>query len=392
MASETTTMSNFVAHPITPLVKKPPEKYKTPAGAMDTTSEYKQKYEGKWGLPSQPILPVVTKEDPPAFDPSTTHSRDFTIKPMPPVKVYKSNYVYEPPKDAFNALTATNADFTDFGEVPKTLSLKPPEKPVTSDKPFNEVSSYSTSFPPPTMPKRFIRPRTPYVPSARTFTSSTTNRSDFCTHPLTDRLECIKPQENKFVDESPFENTTTNRQCYKPWVLPSRFSRPPTVYIPPTEKLSAVTTFKSAYQHHAYAPPSSNFKPEHRPSDQGPFDGRTTQAADYKEWSNVSRPPAIIHDKKYEPPTDKFEGITTFNAHYLGTPEPRAPSNKPLERSNDCTEKMESLTTYREEYSGSRFKICPAALLSDKANKDFAYSHEDATSGHKFYTPVPSSI
>ena len=391
MEDDTTNKINFVAHPIGPLFKRLPEKYRSPQGVIDSTSEYKNKYQGEWTLPVQAILPPVTKKDLGKFDPSTTNSRDFVTKPFQPLSSFKPGNMYQPPKETFGCLSTAHTDFLDNGQVSKTPMMKPYSKSVASDEPFNDVSSYNTNYTVPPIPDRFVHPKQKYVPSNKEFSSSTTNKSDFCKFPPTDCPKTIKPPENKFYDKNiPFEKNTTNRQHYKPWELPSRFSKPPAVYSPPTEKLSTVTTCKLDYPHHGYSPPSPNFKPEHQPSNLGPLDGRTTSVSDYKPWNGVGRPPLIIHDKPYESPKSKFDGISTFKAHYLGNPEPRAPMAKPQQTPLSSSEKMQSLTSYRDDYAGGH-KICPAALLSDETtNKDFLYSHAD-NSGHKLYKPIMSS-
>ena len=389
MASETTTMRTFVAHPVVPLSQKPHEKYRSPQGVMDTTTEYKEQYQGKWALPAQTIHPPITKKELGDFNPSTTHSRDFVPNPVPEINLCKVPNTYQPPKDTFDTVSTARTDFTDHGPVPLTPSLKPPPRPAISDEPFSDITAYRTDYTSPPMPHKFVHPRQVYVPSNKPFSSHTTNRLDFCKQPLTGRPECMKPQENKFYDESiPFESSTTNQQFYKTWDLPSRFSKLPAAYRPPTEKLSTDTTSKLEYPRYEYTTPPSSFKPVHKPNQIGPFDACTTKATDYKAWSNIGRPPLIIPGKKYEAPKNKFDGISTFQADYLGTHEPRPLPIKPRARHIN-TEKMESMTNYRDNYSGSGYKVCPAALLvAPGSGRDDLYSHE--ANGHQFYKHVQS--
>lgn len=389
MSGETTNMRTFVSHPVMPLVRKPPAKYQTPEGVMDTTSEYKKNYQGMWVMPAQLIQPPVTKKELGEFDPSTTHSRDYVPKSVP-TKMYKATNNYEPPKDPFNDLSTARTDYTDYGKVPVVPNLKPTPK-LAAYEPFNDVSSYRKHYTTPPMADRFVQPKRAYIPSGKEFSGHTTNRSDFCVRPLTDRPKCVRPQSNKLYDDSlPLECSTTNQRCYKSWDLPTKFSKPPALYRPPTEKLSTETTFKLDYPCRAYAPPASSMKPVQQANEIGPFDGRTTKATDYKAWSDAERPPLIVHGKKYEPPKDKFDGISTFQADYLGAHGPRVLHTKPAE-SHIGSGKMQSMTNYRANYSGPGYKICPAALLNAPANgKDYLFSHEDATSGHQLYKPVQS--
>lgn len=389
MASSTTNRSDYVTHPITPPPKKLPIVYQPPDGSMETSSEYKETFQGKWADPAQPIVPPATRSDTTQpFSHATTHGTDFIPKPITPQQSCKAQDTYKPPSDAFEGSSTSQSVFVDYGDVPMTPSCKPIPKANVSSQPFEGASSYRSTFTVPSMPKKFQRPKEVYKPSNEKFSNSTTFKSDFPKYSSFKRPESVKPPQNAFDNFSiPFEASTTNRQSYRVWELPSRISRPPTVFQPPTEKFSTDTSFKSDFRDPGHVIPVTSFKPVEKRKDQNsPFECLTTQGNDYKVWNNATRPPAITHEKKYEPPKDKFETVSTFQSHYKGQSVPRTPSMKPVRQACTNSSKMDTMTSYRECYSGSGYKACPSAgLLADPTKtSQYSYSHMD-NSGHKYF-------
>lgn len=392
-SSETTNRKDFVVHPITPPLMKESIEYHPPEGVIDTTSEYKNKFMGKWSDPVKPIKPIQSKRDGTMpFQNSTTHGTDFTAPPITPRKVYTSQYTYEPPKDSFDATSTARSHYVDYGKTPVTPSCKPCNKAALSTQPFDSVSSYHSTFTLPAMPERFQKPKTEYVPSKKEFSSSTTFRSEYPKHSFIKPRESMKPTQKLQDNKSPFEKTTTNRLAYKAWEIPERVSRPATVYVPSSDKVSSDTTFKMDFPDYGHVSPTVSCKVVPKREEIPPFQGFTTQSTDFKAWNNAERPPAIRQDKKYTPPMDKFDAITTSRDHYKGEYAPPMPSTKPHDKAYSRSSKMESSTSYKASYSRSGYKPCPAALLDDSAKSKYVYSHEDSVRGHKLYTPINSNV
>lgn len=394
ISSDTTTREHFVAHPVTPPVKKLPATYKQPEKEMDKTTEYNTKFLGKWQSPTKPILPRRTQKDhTECFNHSTTTAADFLAPPVTPRQVYKAQNAYESPKTPFDNLSTAHTDFVDYGTVPLTPSLKPVQKTISSTQPLDGLTSYRKTFTTPLMPEKFQKPIKVYAPSKEKLSSSTTSRCAFPKHPITKPPKIKRAQADwDHSSHTPIESCTTNRLHYKAWELPERFSRPPTAFIPPTEKVSDRTTFKVDYPDYGHVPLIESFKPAQKSNEQVvPLECLTTHNADYKTWENVKRREPISRDKHYEPPEEKFNGITTFKAHYKGEFVPRPPSAKPTERLNTLSREMDTVTMYKENFSGSGYKPCPVIpILANAATSEFTYSHEDAY-GHKLYNPVGGS-
>ncbi len=387
MICETTNKKDFVTHPITPPSKRPPVVYQPPEGTVDSDTEYKNNFQGRWAVPAQLVPPPRSpKDNTKPFNSTTTHAVDYSAPPVTPRQIYKSPSVYKPPKDGFEGSSTAQHDFVSYGKMPRTPNFKPPQKVTVSTEPIDGISSYHSAFIAPSMPERFQRPKVIFVPSTKKFSTSTTFKSDFPPHPVYKRSESMRPSQ-KSIDNAdiPLEKDTTNRLSYKTWELPTKFSRPPTVYSPPTEKVSSQTTFKSDYPDYGGVPRINNFKPANEALEQPPFEGVTTQNFDYRIWKDVKKTEPIRQERKYEPPEDRFDGVSTFQAHYKGTYMPRTPSMKPIQKSYTQSSKMDSMTSYRQSFSSSGYKPCPSALLDSK----FSYSHEGG--GHKFFLPLESS-
>ena len=393
MESETTSRNDFVSHPVTPPAKKGPVVYQPPEGKMDASTEYRNTFLGKWQAPLHPIIPNRRQKDSnEPFKHTTTHANDFSAPPITPRKLYRSNSIYEPPTDHFDGLSTAHSDFIDYGPVPVTPSIKPPETDRMSTQPLDGVTSYRSNFTAPDMPQRFQRTKEVYVPSNEKFSSSTTSKSAFPKHPFIKKT----PQAKKLSQEHdnsdiPFESSTTNRLTYKVWELPKKIPRQQITYSSPTEKVSDLTTSKEAYRDYGHMSLATSCKPQQRGSNQiAPFESKTTHKTDYKAWLDVKRTQPIRQDQQYEPPRDKLDTTTTFQLYYKGTYTPRASSTKPPPEPYTKSSNLDFITSYSQSFSGTGYKPCPSIPLLAKDNvgtSKFNYSHE-GSNGHRYYEPV----
>ena len=391
MQGDTTTGLDYIAHPVTPLFKRPPVSYCPPEEGMLNATEYKESFRGKWQAPTQPILPsrkVPDRDE--CVDHTTTNMVDFSAPPITPRQVHKGPNTYEPPKTPFSDRSTTHTEYVDYGKVPMTPSIKPPSKVTRATQPLDGKTSYKSTFTTPAMPGRFQRPKQVYMPSGEKFSSSTTFRAAYPGYLNQKPREPIKPPCHKHTDPRiPVETTTTNRRAYKAWEIPERYSRPPTTFVQPTEKISGRTTSNTHYIDFGRVPSRASCKPAHKREETGPFEGRTTKNEDYKFWSGVRRPDPFTQHREYEPPKEKIDGVTTFKSHFKGEFEPRAPSTKPTTSIPTKSSGMDGTTMYKEHYSGPGYRPCPSVPIVENKAADFVFSHENA-SGHKFYKPVAS--
>ena len=390
MECKTSNKQDFVAHPVTPLRIKPPAVYKPTNGEMDCSSEYKLQFLGKWAVPVAQIRPKEAKKtDTQPFTHKSTQSVDFVAFPVSPREIHGTKNSYVPPKEPFDGASTIQSDFVDFGRVELTQSLKPPQQAKISTDPFEGSTSYRTSFTPMHMPERFQQPRAVYVPSGKEFFSETTVKADFHTHPGAKPSKTMKPPQNAVRSDTPFDGITTSKQSYKSWELPARHSRPPTTYTPPTERFATQSTFRTDFPDYGRVLPPKSLRPPQKVQQVASFEGLTTQRLDYKAWKDVEQQTPIRREKKYEPPTKKFDATSTFKDHYRGSFVPQAQSAKPAEKPYSRSGKAEYNTSYGDSYAKTCYKPCPSAALLVDSHKlpQFVYSHQDAASGHKFFMP-----
>lgn len=394
MESSTTNRRDFIAFPVTPPVKRSHVPFQPPDKKMHSATEYKNEYLGKWQAPTQPIYPPRNEKDnDEPFNDTTTHTADYSAPPITPRELYKPPNSYKPPKTPFNTVTTTRSDFVDHGKVPMTPSLKPRAKSTGSTQPLDEITSYRSMFTTPTMPKRYQKPNRVYVPPSEKLSDSTTFRCAFLKYPNSSPRQLIKPPCHSHCDRVPLETNTTNKLTYKNWEIPKRFSRPPTTFIPPTEKISDQTTSRLDYTDYGHMPPTVSYKPVQKTRDQmAPFESLTTQSVDYKAWCDAKRPEPFSQDKQYEPPKEKFNCTTTFQAHYKGEYAARAPNAKPPHKTPEVTSEMDAMTSYKENYSGPGYKPCPGVrlLTNDTKTGNFIFAHE-GRKGHKLYKPLSNN-
>lgn len=391
MESKTTSRRDFITHSVTPPVKKGPVVYQPPEGKMSTSTEYKNSFLGKWQTPLLPIVPARKQSDcDRPFDHTTTHKNAYLAPPIVPRKAYGPQNAYEPPKDRFDGSSTAHSDYVDYGAIPVTPMLKPPEVNIASSQPLDGKTSYRSDFVTPSMPQKFQMPKEVYVPSGEKFADSTTSRSAYPKHPVVKIHESKKPAHGlSNTDRTPFETNTTNRQAYKVWELPKKVSRPPTVYTPPTEKISDQTTSKVDYRDFGHVTVAACCKPPSRKSEKGaPFETKTTQNTDYKPWTDVKRTQPIRPDQQYKPPEEKLDTTTTFKTYYKGTHVPRAASTKPVPETYAKSSDIDFTTSYAQSFSGPGYKLCPSIkLLQSNDPSKFTFSHQDSN-GHKFYVPI----
>lgn len=390
MECSTTNRNDFVSHPITPPPPKPVVTYKPPEGTMEGSTEYKELYQGKWAVPTKPFRPPQARNnsDEP-FNHQSTHSVEYVVHTLQPREGYGPKYSYETPKEPFNSVSTVKTDFVDYESFQPPKSLKPPEKPLSSTERMEAVSCYRNAFTPPAMPPRFQRPKEVYTPSNKEFCADTTFKSDFTAHYGIKPSKSLKPPQTRVASDQKFEEKTTSRMSYRKWELPTKVSRPPTVYSPPSEKFAVDSTYKRDFPIYSQFARTRSLRPAQQREELKPFEGTTSHGYDYKLWSNVERPSPVRLEKRYAPPAEKFEGISTFQAHYTGEFASRAASTKPQPPAYTKTSIMEASTSYRESYS-SGYQPCPATDLGIDVSKHpgYEYSHEDSTTGHKFFSPA----
>ena len=385
---------DYVAHPVTPPPPKLPAVYAPPEGSIDSTSEYKNQYQGKWAVPAKMMRPPQsTKDTREHFDHKSTHSTEFVAYSLPPREIYGNKQVYERPTEQFDAQSTVRMDFVNFGKVEPTKSLKPPQVAKLSTESLDDTTSYKLSYASPPMPEKYQRPKEVYKPSEGEFVDTSTFQRDFHAHLGAKVAESMKPPQKAIASNTPFDGTTVSRLSYRAWQLPARHSRPPTVYSPPKERFAIESRFRADFPNYGWIKPTRSMKPSLRKKSEeqvAPFQSLTTQRADYTAWKDVEQPMLLSREKKYEPPNERFDAISTFQAHYKGELTPRATSAKPPNTPYSRSCAVEGTTMYRDSYSRVGYKPCPALLLAEitPQSSEYTFSHKHPSTGHLYFSSM----
>lgn len=329
---KSTQATDFVTFPIPErenfAVKRAYEPPKEPLDAKSTV----QKDFVDFGPVKPPLSlkpPQTPKLSTEPFDGSSCYRQCFTPQPIP-ARYQHTKEVYKPSIDKFAGNSTYSQDFPGHtGRMPAP-SMKPPQKKIASDSPFDGATESRLSYRSWDLPPKHFRPPTVYSPPKETFTKQSTFRNDYPDYGRVELTKPIRPQPratNK--DDTTFFSLTTQRADFKLW----------------------------------------------NPSD-------------------VQRSTPIRQRGNYEPSTEKFSALSTCRDHYKGTPGVRAASTKPVLQPHVTTEAMESDTTYRDSFASSGFTPCPAANLSKnlKVSTDFSFSHENPSTGHLYFTHQPPTV
>ena len=349
----TTTREDYVAHSITPQPPRTPVQYKKPEGTMEKESEYKLVYVPKKSVPAKPIRHVSATRTATAskFDHKSSHMTDYVQLQPQKTESYAEKRSYRAPTEPFEGASTIQTDFVDHGYIPPPALLKPAQNTVSVNERFDGSSSYKEAFVPLQLPAKFVVVKEKYKPPECEFQGETTFKSDFKSYDGTKPAQSLKPVSKAQSSVEPFQGVTINKESYKVWDMPAKFTRPPAVYVPPTEKFGTQTTVQADYRPFQAAPAKS-IRPLERSKDSNvPFDGSTTQKVDYREWQGAEKAKSLKEVRVYQPPTDKFDGLSTCAAHYKGQYAPPAPSTKPPPNAIVSTQPFDGRTSYHDSYT-----------------------------------------
>ena len=305
--------------------------YEPPKEPLETKSTIKRDFVDFGPVKPPPSLkpPQTPKLSTEPFDGKSCYRQCFTPQPIP-ARYQHSKEVYKPSTDTFSGNTTYTKDFPGHvGKLP-ALSMKPPQKKVASDSPFDGVTESRLSYRSWELPPRHSRPPTVYSPPTEAFTKHSTFRNDYPDYGHTEVTKPIRPQPRaKDSGEAAFRPVTTQRADFQSW-----------------------------------------------------------------DPSAVQRSTPIRQRGNHEPSSEKFSAVSTCRDHYRGTPGVPAASTKPVVRPVVTTQLVESDTTYRDSYVGSGFTPCPAGKLSKSVDTfvDFNFSHENPSTGHLYFTQSPPAM
>ena len=137
--------------------------------------------------------------------------------------------------------------------------------------------------------------------------------------------ENFKPPQAVIKRESPISKDTTNRVDFVPHPVTPIAARPPAVYKKPDGSISGESEYIKEFQYKVpdFVKPILPESSQIRTATDNVFHGKSTQAADFVPFDVQ---PRVVYgeNRAYRPPTEKFEGRSTFQSDFKGQP-----SNEP---------------------------------------------------------------
>lgn len=305
--------------------------YEPPKEPLETKSTVKNDF-----VDFGPVKPPLSLKPPQTpklstepFDGKSCYRQCFTPQPIPP-RYQHTKEVYKPTADKFSGRSTYTKDFPGhIGKLPAP-SMKPPQKKITSDTPFDGATESRLSYRLQDLPPKHLRPPTVYSPPTETFTKHSTFKTDYPDYGHVEVTKPIRPQPRAKADkDDAFRPVTTQRADFQLW-----------------------------------------------------------------DPSEVQRSTPIRQRGNYEPSNEKFSAVSTCRDHYKGTPGVRAVSTKPMLQPVVTTQEMGCDTTYRDSYASSGFTPCPATNLSKnmEESRDFSFSHGNPSTGHLYFKQMPPTM
>jgi len=245
------------------------------------------------------------------MDTMTNYAKEYTKKPLDVVKPIKREEARKV-QGKFEGEPTYTSDYRKWGMQPRERvtadnSYHPPENP------FEGTSNYTT---------------------------------DYVKHPGGVR-QSMKPNDAAKISDQPFEDATDYRQSYIKHALPPKEVREKTVWQPNNARLDDLSNYRNDFTPKE-AGRQASFKPDATPfKSAAPFEGGTTQKADFIEW-----PTERIHAKEreaYQRPEGAMEMNTTTGTDYTKKPIERQGPARPQD-SRKVPGKFDGTTNYTTDF------------------------------------------
>lgn len=197
------------------------------------------------------------------------------------------------------------------------------------------------------------RPKTELFPNtANGLDGNTEYKTIYLKHSNVTPRENFKPAQKVIQRDSPMSNDTTNRVDYVSRPVTPIKPRPPAAYKKPEGIVSGESEYLREYQ---YKPPDPR-KPILPPSstirtanDEDKFFVKSTQAADFKPYEVQ---PRVIYgeNRVYQPPSETFGGVSTFQSDFQGKKAEPVASLKPTQETKVSRDPFTVNSCYSSDY------------------------------------------
>uniref|UniRef100_H3BE28 Stabilizer of axonemal microtubules 1 n=1 Tax=Latimeria chalumnae TaxID=7897 RepID=H3BE28_LATCH len=372
--------ADYVPHDVKPKPPKVPEEYKKPDGPMYMTTSYKRDYNPHPIPPPVLLKPPERKCSVARLDTIPTYKDDYRLWKVPKREPIKPE-PYRPSSAKFYGLSTFQRDYQPKGMSVRD-SCKPPNAVMMSTVPFDGTTNYRLEYMPHVLEPRKMQDKATYKPSDVPFDGLSTHRQDFRVLQA-ERVKSLKPKQNKVASDAKFNEISEFQQQYKPWALPPRHVNKVAVYVPPEEKMNLSSTTHTDYPVHKLQLLPCRPVVQAR-SQSVPFDAQSTMKEDYKQWE-LQQVKMIKHPEAISWPADKFENVSTFQAHYVPHDVSHTHKFKPVNQVLHSSGPFDGETIYHSSYVPRQIKVCPAI---QPTLQGYVYDETDAC-GHKRFRPMP---
>ncbi|KAM6202391.1 stabilizer of axonemal microtubules 2-like [Rhynchocyon petersi] len=370
------------------IVKQPrhvPEEYKPKQGEIDLGTTYKRDFNSYKVQPVAIVRPLERQQIKKGkLDTVPTYKDDYQAWDIQKTELCKPEETYHAPTAKFGNSTTFQDDYIPK-EIKPMQSFKPPFVFKRSKIPFSGDTSHRIDYVPHHVESKFARPKEAYKSSNQPFEDLTTHRSDF-QGLVGEAAKICKPAYNRVTQSAHFEGSTEFRESFQPWEIAPPVVKKVPEYVPPPGSMQLNSTSHLDYVPHQ-AKRTVPIRPiSQRRNNNFPFQGKSTTKEDFPAWK-ICRQEIVKRQQQIPSPSGKFDGLSTFRAHYVPHELIPTESCKPLNVALTCSIPFDDVTMYSTEYTPKKQEVCPASYPSPPG-----YIFENTNSqGHKFYRKITPS-
>ncbi|XP_014681351.1 PREDICTED: uncharacterized protein LOC106821172 [Priapulus caudatus] len=342
----TTARSEYKEHPVQPRERREPDHYKPNTAPFQGHTTSKDAFTGQIAPKQKSFKPenkTVATVVP--FEGATTARTEFREHPIQP-RPQPETVQYTPNPAPFQGETTNKGAFTGQA-VSKPKSFKPENKPVTSDVPFEAVSTTKSEFQKHPLEARYKKEAAQYTPNPEPFEAHTTSKDTF-TGQTAARQKSFKPENKPVASDVPFEAVSTAKSEFQEHPVQARYKKDAAQYTPTREPFEAHTTSKDTFTGQTAARQKS-FKPENKPvASDVPFEAVSTSKSQFPEHPVQER--YKKEAAQYTPNREPFEAHTTSKDTFTGQAAARQKSYKPENNPVASDVPFEAVSTAKSEF------------------------------------------
>ncbi|KAK3756233.1 hypothetical protein RRG08_035295 [Elysia crispata] len=381
----TTMHHDFRPHEVKPREQHAREIYERPPGEMDLVTSHTAHYTGHNAHKRDPIQRPGSSgllKGSGDMNTITTHQNDFIQRPLEKREYMRPNESYLRPSDPMDSETTQRADFYQRQTVP-TKSFRPSNVPVMSDVPLDTRTGYRDTFVPHKVTPRQIRPRENHKPPSAQFEDRTTVRDSY-QGPVQPKRDSFRPDRKAMISDTPFEDSTTMNNDFRPHEIKPREQHAKEVYQRPEGEMHLTTTHTSNYPPHMQTRQGIT----DRPGSSGLLRGHGPMRTDTNYQGDFRQPPLVTRQlvkakREYQPPSAPMDSTTTQRASFLEHGPVSRFTYKPQYQYQPPEVPLEGRTGYQDSFP--QHELLPRQSRPKEVHEPPKEKFEDRTTTNQSY-------